>query len=179
MRWLWIDRFTEFVSGSHAKAEKCVSLAEEQIDDYFQGYPILSPAFVLEGFAQSGGLLIGQMSDFRERVVLAKVSKSKFHFLARPGDTLNYEVQLQTVQEDGGLVEAKSFVGDKLHGEAELTFAHVSSDVTDIEFFEPHVFLRMLRIYRTFDVGVDKEGNPLKIPEHLLKAEADVLRHVS
>ena len=27
MRWFWLDRFTEFVSGSHATAVKCVSLA--------------------------------------------------------------------------------------------------------------------------------------------------------
>ena len=178
MRWLWIDRFTEFVSGSHTRATKCVTIAEQQIDDYFQGYPILTPTFVLEGFAQSGGLLIGQMSDFHERVVLAKVSKSKFHFLARPGDTLRYHVDLQTIQSDGGLVEAKSYVGDRLHGEAELTFAHVSNAVTETDFFEPHVFLRMLRIFRLFDVGVDQEGNPLKIPNHLAEAEANVLGHV-
>ncbi len=29
MRWIWIDRFVEFEKGSHAKAIKNVSLAEE------------------------------------------------------------------------------------------------------------------------------------------------------
>ena len=34
MRWFWIDRFTEFSSGSHAKGIKNVSLDEEAVDDY-------------------------------------------------------------------------------------------------------------------------------------------------
>lgn len=34
MRWFWIDRFTEFVSGKHATAVKNVSLVEEVVDGY-------------------------------------------------------------------------------------------------------------------------------------------------
>ena len=175
MRWLWIDRFTEFVSGSHACSIKSVTLTEEQVDDYFRAYPILSPSFVLEGFAQTGGILVSEQSDFAKRVVLAKISKAKFHFTVRPGDTLSYRVELQTIQPDGGLVSCTSHVGDKLHCEAELTFAIVSDDVTKIEFFEPHVFLRMLGIFKLFDVAVDQQGQPLVVPKRLADIESQVL----
>jgi 3-hydroxyacyl-[acyl-carrier-protein] dehydratase len=179
MRWFWIDRFTEFVSGSHASAVKAVSLTEEEIDEYFPGYPVLSSSFVIEGFAQSGGLLVGQQSDFRERIVLAKITKAVFHEFARPGDTLTYHVKLQTMQSDGGLIKAASRIGDRPQCEAELTFAHVPKETSAIEFFEPAEFLRMLRIFRLFEVGVDRDGNPLQVPPHLLAAEAAVLENQS
>ncbi|MFC1759699.1 3-hydroxyacyl-ACP dehydratase FabZ family protein [Planctomycetota bacterium] len=173
MRWFWIDRFTEFVSGESASAVKCVSLVEEYIDEYFPGSPMMTPSFVIEGFAQSGGILVGQQNDFLERVVLAKIAKAKFHFYARPGDQLNYSVQLEAMQAEGGLVSATSHVDGRLQAEAELTFAHVDLGVRGSgSFFVPSDFLRMLRIFRLFDVGVDSDGKPIKIPQHLLDAEA-------
>ncbi|MEZ6115279.1 MAG: beta-hydroxyacyl-ACP dehydratase [Pirellulaceae bacterium] len=175
MRWFWIDRFTEFVSGVRASSVKCVSLAEEHVDEYFPGYPQMTPSFVLEGFAQTGGLLLGQVNDFQERVVLAKISSAKFHCLARPGDHLSYSVTLETIQPDGGLIKATSHLGEKLHGEAELTFAYAPDSVVQTEMFEPAEFLRMLRIYGLFDVGVDQDGKPLKIPQRFLDAEARVM----
>ena len=175
MRWLWIDRFTEFESGRRAAAVKCVSLVEEYIDEYFPGHPVMTPSFVIEGFAQMGGLLIGQLSDFHANLVLAKVSRSRFYEYARPGDQLCYEVQLESYQVDGGLITAKSRVGDRLQAEAELTFAQISRDMVKRDFFEPAEFLRMLRIFRLFEVGVDSSGQPLPIPAHLLAAEKAAL----
>ena len=173
MRWFWIDRFTEFVSGEKATAVKCVSLVEEYVDEYFPGSPMMTPSFVLEGFAQCGGILVGQQNDFLERVVLAKIAKSKFEFYARPGDQLTYSVRLESMQADGGLVSATSHVDGRLQAEAELTFAHVDLSVRGAgSFFVPSDFLRMLRIFRLFDVGVDPDGKPIQIPQHLLDEEA-------
>ena len=94
MRWFWVDRFTEFVSGQSAVSEKSVSLSEEVVDDYAPGRTHFPSSLIVEGLAQTGGLLLGQMSDFKDRVVLAKISKSKFHFEAYPGDTLTYHITL-------------------------------------------------------------------------------------
>ena len=55
MRWLWIDRFTEFVSGSHARGFKNVTLAEEVIDDYSPSFPLLPATLIIESLAQLGG----------------------------------------------------------------------------------------------------------------------------
>jgi 3-hydroxymyristoyl/3-hydroxydecanoyl-(acyl carrier protein) dehydratase len=171
MRWFWIDRFTSFESGRQATAIKAVSLMEEHLDGYFTGYPVMTPSFVLEGFAQVGGILISQASGFSHNVVLAKVSQSKVHRYARPGELLKYAVTLESLQVDGGLVHATSHIDDELQLEADLTFAYVSSDVIKRRFFSPLELLRLLRAYRLFDVAVDSEGNPLKIPDYLLDAE--------
>ena len=34
MRWFWIDRFTEFVSGQCAKGHQNVTMDEEVVDGY-------------------------------------------------------------------------------------------------------------------------------------------------
>jgi 3-hydroxyacyl-[acyl-carrier-protein] dehydratase len=178
MRWFWIDRFTEFISTQRASAIKAVSLTEEQLDEYFPGNPLLSPTFALEGFAQMGGLLISQPTDFKANTVLAKVGRSRIQRYPRPGDVLEHQVHIQSLQEDGGLVTAESRVRGELVVEAELTFAYVRRDIIDKDFFDPAGFLQMLRVFKLFDVAVDREGRPLPIPAHLLEAEQAMLRRM-
>jgi 3-hydroxyacyl-[acyl-carrier-protein] dehydratase len=177
MRWFWIDRFTEFVSGQRASAVKAVTLTEEHVDEYFPGHPIMTPTLVLEGFAQMGGLLISQRTDFKANTVLAKVGRAKIHGYPRPGDLLQYRTIINSLQEDGGLISAECRTGDRLLVEAELTFVYVSRKIIDKDFFEPAGFLQMLRVFGLFDVGVDGDGNPLQIPSHLLEAEEAQLIH--
>ena len=71
MRWYWIDRFIEFESGSRAKAVKNVTLAEDHLHDHFTSYPMLPNSLVVEGLAQTGGLLVCEHNHFAEKVVLA------------------------------------------------------------------------------------------------------------
>jgi len=79
MRWFWIDRFTEFERGRRAVAIKGVALSEEQFDDYSPGFPLMPASLVIEGMAQTAGLLVGEMEGFAQRVVLAKIGKAIFH----------------------------------------------------------------------------------------------------
>ena len=59
MRWLWIDRFLEFHPGKSARAVKNLSLAEDYFADHFPGCPVMPAALMLEGLAQTGGILVG------------------------------------------------------------------------------------------------------------------------
>jgi len=125
MRWFWVDRFVEFESGSHAKAIKNVSLSEEHLHDHQPGFPVMPASLILEGLAQTGGLLLGEQRQFSRLVVLAKVPRMTFHGWACPGDTLTYSVKLVDSRDEGGMVEAVAHVGDRLVAEGEIVFAHV------------------------------------------------------
>lgn len=171
MRWWWIDKFVEFRAGKFAKTVKNVTLAEEQLDRYLPGYPVMPHSLIIEGLAQTGGLLIGQIHDFERSVVLAKVSKAKFHFAPRPGDQLTYAATLENIQPDGALVCGTSHVGDQLQAEIDLYFAYYDNRNVQRGQFLPGDFMRMLRVFRLYDVGVDDEGNPLQPPVKLLDAE--------
>ena len=125
MRWFWIDKFSEFKSGSHARAIKNVTLAEEHLHDHLPGFPVMPASLMLEGMAQTGGILLGETSQFSRIVILAKVPKMTFHGWVCPGDTLEYSAKLIEVRDEGGSVEVQAHVGERLVAEGEIMFAHV------------------------------------------------------
>ena len=55
MRWFWLDRFTEFVSGSHATAVKAVALSEEYLHDHWPAYPVMPHSLI---FSYQLGLIL-------------------------------------------------------------------------------------------------------------------------
>ncbi len=180
MRWFWIDRFLEFESGKRAKSVKNVSLAEEHLHDHFHGYPVVPHPLVVEGLAQTGGLLVGERGGFRERVVLAKISKAVFHGHAVPGDTLTYTSTIDNLRSDGAFVSGTSHIGDRLHGEIDLVFAYLDQE-DERQQFVPADFAAWLRMLGLYDpgVGVDEHGQPLHMPQRLLDAEQEALRRTS
>ena len=171
MRWFWFDRYTEFVSGSHAVAVKNVSLAEEHLHDHFVGYPIMPNSLVTEGLAQAGGILVSEHYEFRELVVLGKVSKAVYHGRVRPGEQLTYRVQATALRPDGAGVSATAHVGDRLHGEAELFFARLGEDspvAGGSRLFRPTDLRHWLSLVGVFDVGVKADGTRLRQSDYPL-----------
>lgn len=165
MRWYWIDRFIEFESGRRAKSIKNVTLAEDHLHDHFPGYPVMPNSLIIEGVAQTGGLLVCESTGFREKVVLAKLSKATFYSDARPGDTLVYSVEVDDIRKDGAVVTATSQKNDELHAEMNIFFAHLDDAYRDKHLFEPGDLLKMMRVLRAYDVGVGPDGEPLREPE--------------
>ncbi|NND96771.1 MAG: beta-hydroxyacyl-ACP dehydratase [Pirellulaceae bacterium] len=162
MRWFWVDRFTEFVSGSHARGIKNVTLDEEVVDEYSPGFPLLPPTLIIEGMAQMGGILVAEHFGFEKRVVLAKVGKAKFHQPARTGDQLIYEVKMDGVQNDGATVISTSHCGDTLQAEIDLMFAFLEPGrFTDGPLFKPGDLKSMLRLMNFFHVAVRPDGTPV------------------
>ena len=161
MRWFWIDRFTEFVRGRRAKAVKLVTLAEEHLHDHFPGAAMMPNTLVLEGMAQTAGLLFADALGFKKQVVLAKVAKADFRFDAVPGGTIEYAAEIVDMLDGGALVSVTSRVGDRPHGEAELYFASFEAGKIVPRLFktdEMHHWLDSLRIY---DVAINEDGSPV------------------
>ncbi len=178
MRWFWIDRFTEFVSGQHSVSVKCVSLADEVTDDYSPGRPYYPSSMIIEGMAQAGGLMIDQLDGFCGRVVLAKIMKSDFFFEAVPGDLLTLRCNLMDRLDFGSVVEGTVHRGDELQANVDLMFATLSDErFASVQLFEPAEFCRMIRLLKLFDVGVNPDGTPVQVPEHMIEAEKAWLLH--
>jgi 3-hydroxyacyl-[acyl-carrier-protein] dehydratase len=125
MRWIWIDRFLEFERAKSAVAVKNLSLAEDVFADHFPGYPVMPAALLLEGLAQTGGILVGEVNDFREKVVLAKIPQAKFHGEALAGEQVRFEVKLVDLRAEGAVVSGRVSAGGRLVAEAEIFFAHL------------------------------------------------------
>ncbi|ADB16264.1 Beta-hydroxyacyl-(acyl-carrier-protein) dehydratase FabA/FabZ [Pirellula staleyi DSM 6068] len=175
MRWFWIDRFIEFERGRRAVALKCVSMAEEQIDDYCPGNPFMPHSLIIEGLAQTAGLLIGESGGFEARVVLAKVSKAVFHRMAMPGDQLRYTAALQSVSKDGAIANCTSHIGDQLQAEVDLMFAFLDDRFPSGPLFEPAEFVVLCHSFGMYDVGKTETGEPIQLPKFYQDAQTAAL----
>ncbi len=168
MRWLWLDRFTEFESGSHARGIKCVALDEEVVDKYFPGYPFLPPTLIIEGLAQLGGILVSEHFDFTVRTVLGKVNRAIYHRMARPGDQLKYYAKLENTQSEGAICSCTCHCDGELLAEIDLMFAFLDADRFGVEsMFNDGDLLSMLRLMNLFHVAKDANGQPLEISPNL------------
>jgi len=125
MRWIWIDRFLEFHKGKSAKAVKNLSLAEDFFADHFPGYPIMPGSLILEGLAQTGGILAGEVNDFREKVVLAKIPWARFQREALAGEQLIYDAELLHIRPESAAVHGRATSNGELIVETEILFAHL------------------------------------------------------
>jgi 3-hydroxyacyl-[acyl-carrier-protein] dehydratase len=163
MRWFWIDKFVEFERGKRAISVKNVSIVEEELDDYQPGFPVYPNSLVIEGMAQTAGLLIGEVSGFEARVVLAKIGKAVFHRYALPGDQLRYTAVVQDIQPDGAIATLTSHIGLELQGEVEMMFAFLDERFPNGPLFEPVDFLAMIRAFGMYDVAREN-GQPIPPP---------------
>ena len=162
MRWFWIDRYVEFEAGVHATAIKAVTLAEEHLHDHFPGFPVMPNSLILEGLAQTGGLL--------------GFATARFHAERRPGQSESApssicrpcratrsatEPRSKTSSEEAASVSLTSHIGEQLQAEAEVFFAYVDDIADGQQLFPREEFLAWLRMLRLFDVGRYPDGRPL------------------
>ncbi len=143
---------------------KNVSLAEEHLHDHFPGCPVMPSALQIEGFAQLGGLLVGEHKRYTANMILAKVPKAVFHFYARPGDTLTYRVRLESINDDGALTTGTAHVGDRLQAEVEIFFANVAGGARARRLFTPRELVAMMQLLGAYEVGRAADGSPLRPP---------------
>lgn len=136
MRWIWIDKFLEFESGRRAVAVKNVTLAEDHLHDHFPSFPIMPECLMIEAMAQTGGILVGQAGDFREKVVLAKISKVVFFDFVQPGDSIRIEAEIDMMAPEAASTKGRITRGDDLIAEVDLMFSHVDQNLAGKKFPE-------------------------------------------
>src|SRR5438445_7865051 len=124
MRWIWIDKFVEFTPRTSATALKNVTLAEEHLHDLYPAFPIMPHSLIIEGMAQTAGILVGEARNFEEKVILAKIGRATFHRLVRPGETILFNAKVDQLSEAGASITGTVESGSDLVAEIELMFSH-------------------------------------------------------
>jgi len=161
MRWIWIDKFTAFESGRRAVAVKHCSLAEEHLHDLYPAFPVVPHSLIIEGMAQTAGILVGEARGFREKVILAKIGRATFHRLVRPGEAIAYDATVEQLNETGASITGKVSIvpttpdpaGPAPVAEIELMFSHVDNNLAGLKFPEHNFvfteqFTELLKTYR-------------------------------
>jgi len=127
VRFLLIDRLTAWEPGRRGRAVKNVSLSEDFFDDHFPLKPIMPGALIVEGLAQLSGLLLeeGLRRDAGRSVkaLMSMIERAKVRRPAKPGETLEYEAEVVSVNELGGKVDARAASGGQTVAECSLVFS--------------------------------------------------------
>ena len=148
MRWMWIDCIVHFEAERSMHAIKNVSLAEEHLHDHFDGsdgevpQAIMPASLIVEGMAQTAGLLVGSMSRFKEKVVLAKIQRAEIDEDVVPGQCLRYEAEIVRLGHGGAATAGRIMRLDhregvwKQIGSVDLMFSHIDNNMSGREFPE-------------------------------------------
>jgi len=122
---LLVDRITNLEPKNMIIGYKNISISDQVFQGHFPNHPIYPGVMILEGMAQTGGILafksLDDDIDVDSKVVyFMSIDKAKFRSPVKPGDRLEYRV---SVAKNRGAVwqfEAKAFVDDKIVAQAEL-----------------------------------------------------------
>ena len=167
MRWLWLDRILELDKAKRCVAIRNVTAAEDVLHDHFAAanandahgfhggptgcapgtehpaYPVMPNSLIIEGFAQTAGILTGHANDFKEKVILAKIGKAQFTGVsATPGSTIRHTAELTHLDDRGssttGVVElidpAAPSVEPRALAEIEMMFSHIDQNMQGLAF---------------------------------------------
>jgi 3-hydroxyacyl-[acyl-carrier-protein] dehydratase len=123
---LLVDRITDMVEKESIVGYKNISISEPAFMGHFPGHPIYPGVLILEGMAQAGGILALKSNGLTTQELKSKViyfmsiDNAKFRSPVRPGDKLEYRVKIVKLRGTLIVLEAKSFVDERLVAEAEL-----------------------------------------------------------
>lgn len=145
---MWVDAITDFEERKRLVAVKNVSLAEEHLHDHFAAegdtpaLPVMPNTLILEGMAQTAGILVGSVNAFREKVILAKITRAEIERDVVPGRTIRYDAEIERMDDAGastsGTIEMMDHaVGTwERIGKVDLIFSHIDNNLAGLEFPE-------------------------------------------
>jgi 3-hydroxyacyl-[acyl-carrier-protein] dehydratase len=120
---LMIDRIVAIRGDEHGVGIKNVTFNEPQFLGHFPDNPVMPGVLVIEGMAQTAGVLcLRQMQTIEKRrsMYFLTIDKAKFRKPAVPGDTLEYHVDKLSHRRNMWWYRAEAKVGDVLIAEAEV-----------------------------------------------------------
>ncbi|MDA1000727.1 MAG: beta-hydroxyacyl-ACP dehydratase [bacterium] len=144
MRYLLIDRITEWEAGRSMEGVKNVSMSEDFLEYHFRNFPVMPGSLILEGLVQLAGWRAAADSDFAHWFLMEQVRSVKYYGFALPGDQVGLRVEL-TGEEDGRLLyKASASVEGERRVVAEFSGRRV--DMADYE--DPEGQRKLFRILR-------------------------------
>lgn len=137
MRFFMIDKITEWRPGVSGRAVKNIALSEDFFDDHFPLKPIMPGALLVEGMAQLSGLLIEEgvrrETGRNVKALMTIIKDAKFRRPAYPGDLLEYQATVGSVNEMGGMASVRAYAAGELLAECQLMFSFHEIDNPRLE----------------------------------------------
>ncbi|HNT52808.1 MAG TPA: bifunctional UDP-3-O-[3-hydroxymyristoyl] N-acetylglucosamine deacetylase/3-hydroxyacyl-ACP dehydratase [Candidatus Syntrophosphaera sp.] len=119
---LLVDKIIDLQPGETIVGIKNVSINEPFFQGHFPGHPIMPGVLIIEGMAQTGGIiLLNQLEDPSEYVAyFASINNVKFRKPVLPGDTLRYEMKVLSLKRNLSKMHGEAFVGGEKVAEGDF-----------------------------------------------------------
>ncbi|MBK1971776.1 3-hydroxyacyl-ACP dehydratase FabZ [Campylobacter sp. TTU-622] len=122
---LLVDKIIDLQKSQVVRGYKNISISDPVFLGHFPDHPIYPGVLILEGMAQTGGVLAFESMedkvDPKSKVVyFTGIDKAKFRNPVRPGDRLDYEMSVVKNRGNLWIFQGKAFVDGALVAEAEL-----------------------------------------------------------
>jgi 3-hydroxyacyl-[acyl-carrier-protein] dehydratase len=123
MRHFHLDRIQLLERGVRAVGVRAVALSDDAFTEHFPGNPVLPGVYLLEGLAQTAGLLLWETTARARIAVMVSVDRARFTAFARPGDVVTLSVEIDSHDERAARVRGVAAVGERQVAAAALTFS--------------------------------------------------------
>jgi len=106
MKFSLIDQISEIHPGERISAVKCLTLAEEYLQDHFPRFPVMPGVLMLESMTQTGAWLVRVTNNFSHSLTVLKEARNvKYGNFVEPGEMLVVKAEL--IKTDGNLASLK------------------------------------------------------------------------
>ncbi len=118
---LLVDRIIECDGQKRIVGIKNVTINEPCFQGHFPGMPVMPGVLQLEAMAQTGGLLINQISKSDGRLpYFMAIDNARFRRVIKPGDQMRIEIEFTVIKTKLAKFQGKVFVDGELASEAEM-----------------------------------------------------------
>ena len=125
MRHYHLDRIVELEPGVRAVGVRSVSLSDDVFAEHFPGNPVLPGIYVLEGLAQTAGVLLTRSSAERKFALMVSIDRARFLSFARPGDVVRLAVAIESGDPAAFRVSGRATAGERTIATSLFTFRMV------------------------------------------------------
>ncbi len=121
MHFSLLDRITRLEPGKAISAVKCLSLAEEYLQDHFPKFPVMPGVLMLESMYQTGAWLVRVSEDFSHSMVILREARNvRYAGFVQPGQTLDLFAEIIKQDATTTTLKAQGSLGETVAVSARL-----------------------------------------------------------